>query len=944
MRLNPARNAGKVLYQFIFKSWLSPVGLKWNIKKPKHLSPLPNCSPVPKKHTYMIPWLTQMVKNAQKCQFGALLQAHCPLPLALVQSKRSEGKSQSSRPRKRPRDDAPSTLIYSGTCSDDKAHNGPPKRMTRLAKMLEEAKKHVSRSQKESAGNTRGGDDDGDDDIPDLHTSFVPCSNVAGFVWAAIRHIVPKKLLGGPRAQKRLRKAVQKFISLKRYENMTSHQALHKFPLSDLSWLDVHISGKHKKSRPPNAAGCKYRLASLWVGWLFSSLVIPILRNHFYCTENEAYRQQVFYYRKPVWTEMTNKAFNDTLHSTFLPIKQEAVKIALSSRKLGVSRLRFLPKRSGLRFLVNMSRPSIAKFPQKKKRNKASGITSVIPVLTKTFPAINRTLKYTLSVLQCEAHRQPEAFGSSTYGFDDIYCRYKPFAKEWKSDRMKEIAKNPEAVKDIMKEFGPHAVCVDVSRAFDNVDVRTLLNIISSLVTAEEYTILKFTEIVTVMGNIQVNYRNIAVRSQEVRENDIFHQASSLVNGPKHRVLLDCITTEKIKRHTVMKNLEDYLSLNLIKLKRKWRYQAKGIAQGGKPSTLLCSLYLGYVERVCFDPFIASCGIVSGSNGCSPHECGSNRSMKEDPTSLTAMGMLMKHSGGAGSLGTHEHGINNAKCPKKSHTVLIRLVDDWILISRHRIVAEQFAIRILQGIPGFNIKVNPSKTQTTFPLLHIPNVGIVKQNIYQEADGTCYIKWCGLLVNIQTLELRADYTRYCGEHVGISLNIPIHRNPGASLSSKLCHYIRPKILSVLMDQEINSPLTIRINVYQIFLLGAMKLHCFLCGLACPPKKGRSIKWILSAIETGIQYVRDSTKSKSISMSHGTQATSLQCNPGLPQCHVEYLGYHAFYTILKRKQSRYPELLQELAREMNEPTRKKCQPHLQEATHPLHSAIFDSIIF
>lgn len=30
-------------------------------------------------------------------------------------------------------------------------------------------------------------------------------------------------------------------------------------------------------------------------------LVAPLLRAHFYCTESEAYRQQVFYYRWAAW-------------------------------------------------------------------------------------------------------------------------------------------------------------------------------------------------------------------------------------------------------------------------------------------------------------------------------------------------------------------------------------------------------------------------------------------------------------------------------------------------------------------------------------------------------------------------------------------------------------------------------------------------------------------
>ena len=37
----------------------------------------------------------------------------------------------------------------------------------------------------------------------------------------------------------------------------------------------------------------------LWVRWLLADFVVRLLRAHFYCTESEVYRQEVFYYRCP---------------------------------------------------------------------------------------------------------------------------------------------------------------------------------------------------------------------------------------------------------------------------------------------------------------------------------------------------------------------------------------------------------------------------------------------------------------------------------------------------------------------------------------------------------------------------------------------------------------------------------------------------------------------
>jgi len=552
-----------------------------------------------------------------------------------------------------------------------------------------------------------------------------------------------------------------------------------------------------------------------------------------------------------------------------------------------------------------------------------------------SFPSINLTLKHAHTVLKYEAMKQPDAFGSSTYSSNDIFCRYTPFVKRWRSDRIKEAAAS-QNFEETMNQYGPHMVCVDVSRAFDNVDVATLMGIISSLLVSEEYTIVKYTEIVTIMGKIRVLHRNAAVPSHELEDGHFSQKMASISNGHKNRIFLDAVTEERIKRATIMKSLEEYLSFNIVRMKKKWRCQEKGIAQGGRPSTLLCSLYLGYVERACLEPMITSCGSLSQMISHSiPLWSGGD--CDEGRTPLTAMGMAAKHedfhmysSNPSGCLG----------CPRRSHTLLLRMVDDWILISRHKNVAEQFAKRVLQGIPGFNIIVNPAKTQLSFTLYSLPEIGILRPSIYEEADGRKFMKWCGFLVDVDSLEIRADYTRYSGEHMATTLNIPTGRNLGSTLSSKLCHYIRPKLTPLLLDHEVNTPLTIRINVYQIFLLAAMKLHCFVSGMETPPTAGKPFNWILSAIDIGIRYVIEGTRAKMVSK----HISSSFCDPRLPYSHVEFLGLHAFHTVLSKKQSRYQNLLQSLSERMSQPNCKICAPHLADAISPLHSAIFDSIIY
>ena len=54
--------------------------------------------------------------------------------------------------------------------------------------------------------------------------------------------------------------------------------------------------------------------------------------------------------------------------------------------------------------------------------------------------------------------------------------------------------------------------------------------------------------------------------------------------------------------------------------------------------------------------------------------------------------------------------------------------------------------------------------------------------------------------------------------------------PGQQLVLKLAQYMRPKCHALLLDSGINSDATVRLNIYQAFVLTAMKLHCYVRSL------------------------------------------------------------------------------------------------------------------
>ena len=75
------------------------------------------------------------------------------------------------------------------------------------------------------------------------------------------------------------------------------------------------------------------------------------------------------------------------------------------------------------------------------------------------------------------------------------------------------------------------------------------------------------------------------------------------------------------------------------------------------------------------------------------------------------------------------------------------------------------------GFPDYGIQMNPAKTKLSFDM----RIGgtVLPRNIYTAEDGQEFLKWCGLLINVRTLELQGDYTRYAGAQLASSLTVPL---------------------------------------------------------------------------------------------------------------------------------------------------------------------------
>lgn len=132
-------------------------------------------------------------------------------------------------------------------------------------------------------------------------------------------------------------------------------------------------------------------------------------------------------------------------------------------------------------------------------------------------------------------------------------------------------------------------------------------------------------------------------------------------------------------------------------------------------------------------------------------------------------------------------------------------------------------------------------------------------------DGSVFLPWCGFLINTVTFEVQNDYTRLIGDCICARLfrhKLTMQRYQRSSCckllevpwcciereTSEFCsiqvlppitarwkyHCTQSKHVTSDCHQDINSPLVVRLNVYQSFLMCAMRFYCLVKALPNGP--------------------------------------------------------------------------------------------------------------
>ncbi|KAL5321239.1 hypothetical protein ACEPPN_012053 [Leptodophora sp. 'Broadleaf-Isolate-01'] len=268
---------------------------------------------------------------------------------------------------------------------------------------------------------------------------------------------------------------------------------------------------------------------------------------------------------------------------------------------------------------------------------------------------------------------------------------------------------------------------LDVRSAFDTIPQSAIINLIRTLPSESSYRISKHTT--HKPGDNHVSdtsakpIRKWTSLAHVPDDFDTFAEqlSSGLAEGKKNTIFTSAIVSQFRDRDEILNLLDEHITRNMVKIGKKFYRQKEGIPQGSVLSSLLCNYFYADLEATYLD-FL-------------------------DPR----------------------------------ESLLLRLIDDFLLITTNRADAKMFLEVMHEGLPEYGVSVNPDKTLVNFEVA-------VNGRKVPRLLGDGGFPYCGSFVDTKTLDVRRDRERRKDMAVQDSLTVEYSRVPGKAFGKKVLNH------------------------------------------------------------------------------------------------------------------------------------------------------------
>lgn len=453
-------------------------------------------------------------------------------------------------------------------------------------------------------------------------------------------------------------------------------------------------------------------------------------------------------------------------------------------------------------------------------------------------PSINSLLTPVFNMLGYEKERQPEKLGSAIFSVRDIYSKLRGFREKLRCRPAHLGGAGVEAGNSKPLFF----VKLDIKSCFDTIPQHELVQLAERLVSEDEYRMTKHVEFRKGHGDAEAKpTRKFVTKAHSVADFASLLKTASDGSSGSPAVFVDTTTKKRHHADDLLYLLEEHVRMNLVRIGKKYYRQKNGIPQGSVLSSILCNFFYGDLENE----------ILS----------------------------FLHHE----------------------ESLLLRLIDDFLLITTDRSRATRFLELMIPGQPDYGITVNPQKSLVNFPIT-------VNDNTIPRCSKTLF-PYCGSLINTRTLEIsREDPALPQSKHqtatqptTSDALTITTSQSPVKSFHRKTVASF--KLMSsnpMFLDTSHNSRKVVARAIYGNFLSSAMRMERYLRELR---RHGNAVRSNLvqrtmeDLMDLGVRVVRTS----------GKRRQGFECS--VTNSQIKTLAVRAFRCVFGRRQTGYREVVE-----------------------------------
>lgn len=310
-----------------------------------------------------------------------------------------------------------------------------------------------------------------------------------------------------------------------------------------------------------------------------------------------------------------------------------------------------------------------------------------------------------------------------------------------------------ERISSFKKRLGPshgplYFAKVDVQAAFDTIPQAAIVGLMRSVPSQGRYEMVKHVEVACPEGGggggttAKVLKRwHSSAKAAGDPTTFLETLARQTAPGKKNTVYVDSVLRRTHGAPELLALLAEHVQRNLVRIGKKYYRQREGIPQGSVVSSVLCNYFYADLER------------------------SQLRFLRDDPSS-------------------------------SSTCLLLRLIDDFLLITTDRAKAARFVTVMQRGMPAYGVTVSPAKTLVNFPMqaadgTPVPTTifGHDNNSDNNSKARASFFPYCGTQINTTTLELARDRSTCPApglrdRTVSNALTVEFARRPGRNFRHK----------------------------------------------------------------------------------------------------------------------------------------------------------------